>query len=67
MFTLGMLRWSGFGNSGGTWSDSGNSGDVRGCVILFLKRLSGLDDSGDVSLIWVTREIQSPGCLSRET
>ena len=30
-----MLRWSGFSPSGGAWSDSGNTGDVRGCVILF--------------------------------
>ena len=28
---------------------------------------SGLDDSGDVSLIWVTREMQSPDGLPRET
>ena len=27
------LRWYGFDSSGDVWSDSGNSGDVRGCVI----------------------------------
>ena len=35
LVTRGMLRWSGFGPLGGAWSDYGNSGDVRGCVILF--------------------------------
>ena len=34
-----------------TWSDSGNSGDVRGCVIQFQKRLYGLDPSRDVGMI----------------
>ena len=38
--------------SGDAWSDSGNSGDVRGCVNLFLKRLCDLDNSGDVGLVW---------------
>ena len=61
------LRWYGFDLSGDAWSDSGNSGDVRGCVIQFQKRSYGLDPSGDVGMIWVTREMQSPVGLSRET
>ena len=40
-----------FNPSGDAWSDSGNSGDVRGCVIQFQKRLYGLDPSGDVGMI----------------
>ena len=56
-----------FNPSGDAWSDSGNSGDVRGCVIQFQKRLYGLDPSGDVGMIWVTREMQSSGGLPRET
>ena len=53
--------------SGDAWSDSGNSGDVRGCVNLFLKRLCDLDNSGDVGVIWFPREMQCAGGLPRET
>ena len=62
-----MQRWFGFRPSGGAWSDSGNSGDVRGCVTKFIKRLCGLDNSGDVGVIWVPREMQCAGGLPRET
>ena len=39
----------------------------KGCVILLVLRLSGYDNSGDVSLVWVTREMQCQGGLPRET
>ena len=61
------LRWYGFDPSGDAWCDSGNSGDVRGCVTKFIKRLCGLDNSGDVGVIWVPREMQCAGGLPRET
>ena len=42
------------------WFGFRKLGRCRGCVILLVLILSALDNSGDVSLIWVTREMQSP-------
>ena len=62
-----LLRLFGFGHSGGVWSDSENLSDVWGCVIFFFVTIVWFGNSGEVCLIWVSRETLCPGGLPRET